>query len=309
MLAWRVFQDKRTPLVLRGTGFGAVRFRDRWLRQHYRALAGRSEDLLYSGKPFAEFAMAPFLDAILDIDSIRDALGIDRRQPRALEYGTGSGPGACHLAVKGFRVDAIDVSADAIDLARRVARSKNLAINFEVQDALALSKPPGSYDLVLDNHCLHHITSDEDRKQLLCKLCGVLKRNGFYVIETVVYHEGRDYGHDRFDCSTSTKWVRIVDPDPSLDPREFEDVRWIDGHWYWLRSRHRRPHEISSELVRAGFRVVYQSSFGGLLLCVRQDSELPVQSLERAIRQDYRDDPVAESIRLKYGVADTAGVK
>jgi SAM-dependent methyltransferase len=277
-----------------------VKFRDRWLRQHYRRLASGGEKLLYSGKPFAEFAMAPFLDAILDIASIRDALEIDHRQPRALEYGTGTGPGACHLAAKGFRVDAIDISADAIGLARRIARAKNLLIRFEVRDVLSLSRPPGSYDFVLDNHCLHHITSDEDRKRLLCNLRTILKRHGVYVIETVVYHDGRDYGRDRFDSVNATKWIRIEDSEPGFDPQAFEDVVQIDGDWYWPRSRHRRPHELCSELVDSGFRVVYQSSFGGLFLCVQRECEFPIESLERAIRERYRDDPVAEAIRLKY---------
>lgn len=98
-----------------------MRYRDRWLARHYRALAARGEPLRYSGRPFDDFAMRPFLEVVLGAPSLRAAA-----RPRALEYGTGTGSGACLLAERGLAVDAIDVSPDAIELARRFARERGL---------------------------------------------------------------------------------------------------------------------------------------------------------------------------------------
>ena len=189
-----------------------MRFRDRWLRQRYRALAESEQDLRYSGKPFGDFGMRVFLEAALAAPSIRAAMSARAGGRQALEYGTGTGPGACYLAERGFRVYAIDISADAIELARRIAGQKRLPIRFAVEDIVSLTRPAGSYALVLDNHCLHQVTGDEDRARALGNVRRVLADDGVYVLETVVYHEGRDYGLDRFDARTSTRLVRSTTP-------------------------------------------------------------------------------------------------
>jgi SAM-dependent methyltransferase len=280
-----------------------VRFRDRWLRQRYRALAESEQSLRYSGKPFDDFAIRDFLEAALAAPSIRAAMSARAGGRQALEYGTGTGPGACYLAERGFRVDAIDISADAIELARRIAGQKRLSIRFAVEDIVSLTRPAGSYALVLDNHCLHQVTGDEDRARALGNVRRVLADDGVYVLETVVYHEGRDYGLDRFDARTSTRLVRVDDPDPAFDGRQFEDLLRIDGAWYWPRSRHRSPAELRGELERAGLCVAYQSRFGGLLLCVPDASASSLEALRREIEERYRDDPGTESVRLKYPLA------
>jgi SAM-dependent methyltransferase len=280
-----------------------VRFRDRWLRQRYRALAASQQDRLYSGGRFEDFAMRAFLDAALAAPSIRAAFAAGDGRPRALEYGTGTGPGACYLAEHGFRVDAIDISPDAIDLARRIAGHRDVSIAFAVEDIVSMARPPRSYDLVLDNHCLHHITSDADRARALGNVRRLLEDDGVYVLETVVYHEGRDYGRDRFDARSSTKLVRVDDPDPGFAGQAFEDLVQIDGTWYWPRSRHRSAAELRVELESAGLRIAYQSSFGGLLLCVADAGAISIEALRREIQERYRDDPVTESVRLQYPLA------
>src|SRR5688500_7847455 len=46
--------------------------------------------------------------------------------PRALEYGCGTGPGACYLAEHGFQVTGIDLDATAISIAQQEAAKRNL---------------------------------------------------------------------------------------------------------------------------------------------------------------------------------------
>jgi SAM-dependent methyltransferase len=280
-----------------------VRFRERWLGQRYRSLAESEQDLRYSGSRFEDFGMRAFLEAVLGAASIRAALSAGGGGRPALEYGTGSGPGACYLAERGFQVDAIDISPDAIALARRIAGRKGLAIRFAVEDIVSLARPARSYALVLDNHCLHQITGDEDRARALGNVRRVLADDGVYVLETVVYHAGRDFGRDRFDASTSTRLVRVDDEGPDFDGRQFEDLVRIDGAWFWPRSRHRSPAELRAELERAGLRVAYQSGFGGLFLCVPDARASLPDALRREIEERYRDDPASESVRLKVPFA------
>jgi 2-polyprenyl-3-methyl-5-hydroxy-6-metoxy-1,4-benzoquinol methylase len=51
-------------------------------------------------------------------------------QPRTLEYGCGTGPGAYFLATRGFQVDGIDISPIAIGMAKEFAAQRGLTINY-----------------------------------------------------------------------------------------------------------------------------------------------------------------------------------
>src|SRR5579875_2087990 len=104
---------------------------------------------------FAEFPNRAFLERSLP------ALG---GAGDVLEYGCGTGPAACFLAEHGFRVDAVDLSAEAIALARRFAAARGLRINFSVQDVCRWPSPAEKrYDVIVDSYCLQNIVLDEDR--------------------------------------------------------------------------------------------------------------------------------------------------
>ena len=50
--------------------------------------------------------------------------------PQALEYGSGTGPGALYLAERVFQVYAIDIIATATELVRWLARQRALDIQY-----------------------------------------------------------------------------------------------------------------------------------------------------------------------------------
>ena len=60
-------------------------------------------DELHGLSGFDNFAMRPVFEWALPL------LNFSVPQPRTLEYGCGTGPGACFLAARGFRVDGIDI--------------------------------------------------------------------------------------------------------------------------------------------------------------------------------------------------------
>ena len=73
---------------------------------------------------------------------------------RLLDIGTGSGCIACTLAaeLKEAQVEAWDISADALRIARGNAERLGVSVNFELVDALQPPHPtPGSLDIIVSN--------------------------------------------------------------------------------------------------------------------------------------------------------------
>jgi release factor glutamine methyltransferase len=80
-------------------------------------------------------------------------------EPAVLDVGTGSGAIALAIADEhpGARVTAIDVSAEALELARENGRSTDLDVAFELRDVREGLE--GAYDLVVSNP--PYVTTDE----------------------------------------------------------------------------------------------------------------------------------------------------
>lgn len=67
---------------------------------------------------------------------------------RALDIATGTGRNALALAQAGFEVDAVDISAVAIDRARAEAERRGVEINWAVVDLDIDALPGDGYDLI-----------------------------------------------------------------------------------------------------------------------------------------------------------------
>ncbi|HEY3562807.1 MAG TPA: class I SAM-dependent methyltransferase, partial [Kribbella sp.] len=225
----------------------------------YRRLARAGlmqwNDLHGEGWTFDDFPNRGFLESVLG----RLPGGGD-----VLEYGCGTGPAACFLAERGFRVDAIDLIPEAIDLARRFARERGVEVNFSVQDVCAL--PPGSkrYDVILDSYCLQSIVTDADRANLLRAVHDRL--NGYYVLSTAMYDPQRVYGDGfRYDARTGICYQET--PTPTADAVQ------LDGTWYLPHRRHLRPKALQAELQQAGFQLL--THHAGNVLATRRAGGLP----------------------------------
>ena len=220
----------------------------------YQRLQDLGKPVDYAGHSFDNFDLRPFLDQTLP------GLVFPEDQPRALEYGTGTGPGACYLAARGFQVDAIDISPTAIALARTFADERNLRIRYEVQDICRWTGPPEAYDLVVDNFCLHCLVADAQRGTALGIVRSVLKPQGYYLIGTAVYRADYDFGADHFDPQTGIVYRKVGD-----EPQGYDDAVLLADGWYFPRVRKVRPQQLRIELEQAGFRVLRQD--GGRVLC------------------------------------------
>ena len=100
---------------------------------------------------------------------------------RVLELGCGPGRNAVFFAGKGFQVDAVDMSEEALRWARERAIERNVDVTFLKQDLFELEIEAGAYDLVYDSGCLHYVAPHR-RPAYLKLVDDALKPGGHYVV-------------------------------------------------------------------------------------------------------------------------------
>ncbi|RKN86578.1 class I SAM-dependent methyltransferase [Paenibacillus ginsengarvi] len=202
---------------------------------------------------FDRFMMRPFLEQALETAAIG---GVGR----ALEYGCGTGAASCFLARCGFEVEGIDITPDAIELARRYALERNLNVAYAVRDITQCRFAEPVFDLVVDNYCMQSIVTDEDRDSLFAAVRSGLKNGGYYIVATAMYHSGRDYGDGYYDSEKGIVYEKL-----EADPALFSDTLYRDGGYWLPHRRHLTADALRAELQRAGFSIVYQQE--GNVIC------------------------------------------
>jgi SAM-dependent methyltransferase len=246
--------------------------------ERIRAEGKTAWNQIHGGDRFEDFASRAFLEWALP------RLRFSSSPPAALEIGCGTGPGACFLAARGFRVDAIDLVPAAIEIARRQAQLRGLSIHYAVQDVTTLPHDGPRYDLIVDSYCLQGIVTDADRQAVYAAVRARLVSNGTYLVSSAMFDPDRFRPHERVvDEATGTVYHRygddgLIDPETGIvyvpldeGPAAYEGAVQVEGEWYLLNRRHHRPAALRAELEGAGFRVLHQDDgYGGNLICVRR---------------------------------------
>jgi SAM-dependent methyltransferase len=98
---------------------------------------------------------------------------------RVLELGCGNGRNAVFLAQKGCRVDAVDFSSKAIGWATERAAAAGAAVRFQCCSVFDAAFTAGSYDLVYDCGCFHHLPPHR-RKDYVDLVARALRPDGSY---------------------------------------------------------------------------------------------------------------------------------
>jgi SAM-dependent methyltransferase len=98
---------------------------------------------------------------------------------RVLELGCGHGRNATYLAGPGCSVDAVDFSARAIEWARERTKPAGATVGFQCCSIFDATFTEGSYDLVYDSGCFHHLPPHR-RKDYAELVRAALKPGGGY---------------------------------------------------------------------------------------------------------------------------------
>lgn len=102
---------------------------------------------------------------------------------RALDIGCGHGRNGVHLARRGFRVEGMDLSATALQWARDRAAEAGVDVTWQQQSVFDARLAAGSYDLVHDSGCFHHIAPHR-REQYVDLVADALRPGGWFTLTT-----------------------------------------------------------------------------------------------------------------------------
>jgi len=145
---------------------------------------------------------------------------------RVLDVGCGTGEHALLAATCGHEAVGVDISAQAIALAKRKAAERSLEVRFLVWDAIRLPELAEQFDTVLD--CgLFHVFDDGDRERFVFGLTAVIPVGGHYHMLCFSDRQPGDWGPRRVSqeeirASLASGWtVDSIEPvvlDITIDP-------------------------------------------------------------------------------------------
>ena len=202
------------------------------------------DEFLDQSETFENFCMKEYLVTTLDrIKPVSNA--------RVLDVGCGTGPVSCFLAQQGYKVDGFDISRTAIEIAQTKAKDLGLDIHYSVDDICRLSKTGSDiYDIVIDTHCMHCITYDSDRHAALINVFRLLKKGGYFVVETMSIEDPSLWSHDGRIDEQGIVWHEVKEDYP------YETVRFEDKYWICTR-RIMSPSDLENELKQTDFLLEY----------------------------------------------------
>lgn len=107
--------------------------------------------------------------------------GAIKKGDKILDIGSGPGNESVFLAKRGCVVTGVDINANAIKLAKKLANLQGVNVNFLQRDALDLKLKNKSFDVVNDTFVFHHFEKSV-RDQYAKEINRVLKPGGVFVL-------------------------------------------------------------------------------------------------------------------------------
>lgn len=117
------------------------------------------------------------------------------RPGRAIDIGCGSARNSIFLARNGFTVEGVDFSQSAIAWAKERVAEAGAAVTLVHDSVFNLELEPGSYDLVYDSGCFHHIAPHR-RMQYVDLVVRALKPGGWFGLTCFRPEGGSGYSDD-----------------------------------------------------------------------------------------------------------------
>jgi len=104
---------------------------------------------------------------------------------KILEFGSGRGELSIAVSKLGGKVTGIDIGGDLVELAKKTANLNKAECRFSVGSVVELNFEDESFDFVIGNAILHHL-SENELKKAVAESYRVLKRNGVAIFSEPV---------------------------------------------------------------------------------------------------------------------------
>lgn len=191
----------------------------------------------------------------------------NKEDVRILDLGCGIGGLSLYLAKRGFDVSSLDISSLALTILESLFNEEGVAFKTYCSDVtkkdLRLNE---KFDLIIDSHLLHCLTSPLDRERYFSFVKNHLDIEGKYLLETMAYHSKiqTPVGYS-FDDNYSL-WQNI-------DKNEVEVRKILPSI------------ELENEILNSGLKIHYLYYHSELSFNVFTDyPTYPVQYLPKTIR-------------------------
>ncbi len=151
---------------------------------------------------------------------------------KVIDLGCGAGNYVIYLSTKGFDPTGVDISASAIDIAKKSAAEKGIKCTFITADVLGdMTEINELFDLAYDWEVLHHIFP-KDREKYIDNVYRLLKPGGQYLsvcfsedspqfggkgkyrktpLDTVLYFSSEDEMRELFKTAFEIEELKTVD--------------------------------------------------------------------------------------------------
>jgi SAM-dependent methyltransferase len=114
---------------------------------------------------------------------------------KAIDLGCGNARNAIFLARHGFSVEGVDYSAAAVAWASERIRQAGVAVTLRHRSVFELALAPGTYDLVYDSGCFHHVPPHR-RESYVALVASALKSGGHFGLTCFRPEGGSGYSDD-----------------------------------------------------------------------------------------------------------------
>ena len=131
-----------------------------------------------------EVAKMPWYEKNLDHDLENLIISGNFSKGRFLDLGTGPGTQAIQLSKRGFDVTGTDLSANAIDKAKKLSNE----VNFVTDDFLNSKLPDNEFDFIFDRGCFHLFDSSQ-RQNYVKQIKRILDDNGILFLKCMSKEE------------------------------------------------------------------------------------------------------------------------
>jgi len=146
------------------------------MKENYERIWGSFKGK-FSKKSASYFYIKPSL-TVLDFLSFLERRGVSGS---VLDIGCGNARNAIAFAKKGYKAYGIEISTEALKLADKHLKLRNVPVDLKYGSVFNLPYPDNHFDVILDFGCLHHFRKSQ-WKLYFKNILRVLKNGGYYYL-------------------------------------------------------------------------------------------------------------------------------